>query len=278
MQTNSSAGTIVVGLDGSRSSELALAWAIEQARLEHRDLTLVHAAAHEDPETGPALIARARQVIDQKSPGLAAYERIEAGNARDLLVDAATGAALLVIGSRGRGPVHSALLGSVGLAVARHAPCPAVVLRPGNPGLVRDGILVGIDATEHSRAPLEFAYRQASLRRLPLTVLHATPAAVPVSSVPYIVPGEAESVDDARLLLSEATSGMGEKYPDVNVRTRVVTGPARSALLRISRRMNMVVIGTHQGPAAADVVPGGTVPTSVLGHASCAVAVVPSTP
>ena len=43
-------------------------------------------------------------------------------------------------------------------------------------------------------------------------------------------------VGSVTLLLSEATSGMGEKYPDVNVRTRVVTGPARSALLRISRQ------------------------------------------
>jgi nucleotide-binding universal stress UspA family protein len=276
VQTNSSAGTIVVGLDGSRSSELALVWAIEQARLEHRDLTLVHAGAHEDPETGPALLARAREVVAQKGPGLTVHERLETGDPRELLVAVATGASMLVTGSRGRGLVHSALMGSVGLAVARHAPCPTVVLRPANPGLVRDGILVGIDGTEHSRAPLEFAYRQASLRGLPLTVLHATPAPVPVSSVPYVTPGDAETPDDARLLLAEATSGMGEKYPDVNVRTRVTGGPARGALVRIGRRMNMLVVGSHQGPAAADVVPGGTVPTSVLGHADCAVAVVPS--
>lgn len=276
MQSMSSTGTIVVGLDGSRSSEFALTWAMEQARLERRGLTLVHAVGHDDPRTAPVLMARARDLLARKAPEVTALERVEPDDPRDLLLTTAKDAAMLVIGSRGRSPMRSTLLGSIGMTVVRHAPCPVVVLRPGNPGLVREGVLVGIDATEHSRAPLEFAYRQASLRRLPLTVVHAVPAALPVGSAPYLVPGVPESADETHLALAEATSGMTELYPDVNVRTRVVTGPARSALLRAARRMNLVVVGSHHGSAVADVVPGGTVPTSVLGHATCPVAVVPA--
>ena len=39
------AGTIVVGIDGSERATVALNWATDQAVLEHRALTLAHAAA-----------------------------------------------------------------------------------------------------------------------------------------------------------------------------------------------------------------------------------------
>ena len=80
---------------------------------------------------------------------------------------------MLVLGSRGRGQLRSLLLGSVGVALVRHARCPVVVHRPGHAGTVRDGIVVGADATEESLPVLEFAYREASLRKLPLTVLYS---------------------------------------------------------------------------------------------------------
>ena len=43
------AGTIVVGVDGSESSHQALAWAAEQAQAENRILTLVHAVPRSTP-------------------------------------------------------------------------------------------------------------------------------------------------------------------------------------------------------------------------------------
>jgi nucleotide-binding universal stress UspA family protein len=45
------------------------------------------------------------------------------------LVDAAGGAQLLVVGSRGHGTFSAALLGSVAMSCIQHAPCPVVVVR-----------------------------------------------------------------------------------------------------------------------------------------------------
>ena len=63
------------------------------------------------------------------------------------------------------------LLGSVSAALVQHAHCPVVVVRPEHRELVRNGILVGFDASPESRPVLEFAYREAYLHQLPLTVL-----------------------------------------------------------------------------------------------------------
>jgi nucleotide-binding universal stress UspA family protein len=47
-----------------------------------------------------------------------------------VLVEAARGADLLVVGSRGRGALRGILLGSVALHCAMHAPCPVMVVHP----------------------------------------------------------------------------------------------------------------------------------------------------
>jgi nucleotide-binding universal stress UspA family protein len=45
------------------------------------------------------------------------------------LLDAADGAALVVVGSRGRGGFAGLVLGSTSEQVSRHAPCAVVVVR-----------------------------------------------------------------------------------------------------------------------------------------------------
>jgi nucleotide-binding universal stress UspA family protein len=56
------------------------------------------------------------------------------GNAAQVLIDAAAGADLLVIGSRGHGGFAGALLGSVSQHCVHHAPCPVVVIRGAGQG------------------------------------------------------------------------------------------------------------------------------------------------
>lgn len=55
--------------------------------------------------------------------------RVMEGNAAEALLDASTGADLLVVGNRGHGGFAEALLGSVGQHCVHHATCPVVVIR-----------------------------------------------------------------------------------------------------------------------------------------------------
>ena len=95
---------------------------------------------------------------------------------------------LVVLGSRGRGPLRSSVLGSVSASVARHAHCPVVVCRPGGAPDTVHGVLVGADGADASRPVLEFAFLQASLRGMPLTVMHCFWDVVAATAGPGVVP------------------------------------------------------------------------------------------
>jgi len=256
-------GTIVVGIDGSPSADRALAWAIEVAAHEHRPLTL---AFGQDLDVlrddGVAVLAAARARVAERAPELSVHEAVRETDPVTTLLRLAEDAALVVVGSRGRGPARRLLLGSVSAVVSKHAPCPVVVVRPGHPGLVRHGVVVAADGGLDSRATVEFGYRMASLHEMPLTVL-----ACPSNPTP----GATE--DDLRLWATEPLSGLAEKYPDVRLTLEIVRRAAADRLVHASERMDLVVVGAHGGRVSALI--EGSVPRAVVERAACPVAVVP---
>ncbi len=290
-------GSIVVGLDGSDQAQEAFAWAAEQAALENRRLAIVVAVepisatsrsmllgAGLDPHALQAqILDEARQqartaaeLATDLHPGLEVVQVLRAEDARDLLLAAAHRASLLVVGSRGRGALRSRLLGSVSVAVAKHAACPVAVLRPRpDADTPRHGILVGADGTARSQPALEFAYRQASLRNLPLTVMHCFWDVVASPALTQLVDVTPESQEELRLLLAESVAGMSEKYPDVVVHRRLTRGLVDEALASGAEEMDMVVVGWHDPDPVAAFVFGAVAP-SVLERAHTTVVVVPS--
>jgi len=285
-------GSIVVGVDGSPASDRAVAWGATQAHLEHRPLVLAHGAspttattwmgsAGINPailleaiaESGRAQLEHAVALAREQDPELEMHQVFDRRDPRDVLLSLSDRAALVVLGSRGRGPMASLLLGSVSLAVSQHARSPVVVLRPDDDG-PRHGIVVGADGTNRSDAALGFAFRQASLRALPLTVVHAywseQGEGYPSEARPY----EAADAEDMRLLIAESIAGLEADFPDVKVSLYVEYGFADSVVVHACKDAEMVVVGTHPTNALYDLL-AGEVSRSVLGHARCAVAVVP---
>ncbi|MGA8219573.1 MAG: universal stress protein, partial [Solirubrobacterales bacterium] len=85
------------------------------------------------PEAGADFQTRLKDAVDALPRELRALPLLERGNPVDKLVDASEiGVDLLVLGSRGFGPVMRLLVGSVSSRVIRTAPCPVMVVpRPG---------------------------------------------------------------------------------------------------------------------------------------------------
>ena len=136
-------GRIVVGVDGSASSKDALKWAAHQAQLTGSSLEAVTTWEISTNSFGFAVpipsdydpAANAKQTLDETvlevlgSGGPNVVTQVVEGQAARCLLDAAKGADLLVLGSRGHGPFVGVLLGSVSEFCAAHATCPVVVVR-----------------------------------------------------------------------------------------------------------------------------------------------------
>ena len=136
---------IVVGVDGSASSRAALAWAVGQARATGGALDVVTAwqipLAIRNPwppglttdfqELAKNAQAEAIESLAGTTDQVEIRSKVVEGNAADVLLDAAVGADLLVVGSHGHGGFMRALLGSVGQHCVHHATCPVVVIREG---------------------------------------------------------------------------------------------------------------------------------------------------
>lgn len=298
-------GSVVVGVDGSETSDLALDWAAETAREEHRPLTLVHSSALDSMvrgslamgqpgvdvgalvgamrAAGHAVLEAAARRAAQIAPDVAVHTVLEERDPRAALLDLADGAQCLVIGSRGRGGVASLLLGSVSVAVATRASCPVVVVRhPAGPG--RGGVLVDVDGTDESLAAVELAYRTAATRSWPLTAMYVVWDVARVGREGAPIPGAAraagsteedDGLDADRLLLAESLAGMREKYPEVDDEAMLVHGLRDREVVRASRGRDLVVVGARRGHRL-DALLHGAVASTVVEHAACNVAVVPA--
>ena len=132
---------VVVGVDGSQPARRALHWAADEAQRRGADLEVVHAwhppiqplglvlaAVDRDASeaNGKALLDAAISAVGTR-PFIVEPILIEGPPARSLL-EVSAGAALLVVGSRGRGGFAGLLLGSASSQVLHHARCPLVLV------------------------------------------------------------------------------------------------------------------------------------------------------
>lgn len=147
MDREVAAPRVVVGVDGSASSYGALRWAVRYAGLVGGAVEAV--TVWELPGlygwSGPAVDmdvdqeeARDRmrqeltEVLGAQGAGSVTTHLVH-GNTADVLLRAAEGAEVLVVGGRGRGGFARALLGSVSTHVTQHAHCPVVIVRTEKP-------------------------------------------------------------------------------------------------------------------------------------------------
>ncbi|MFF8404536.1 universal stress protein [Streptomyces sp. NPDC015684] len=282
---------ITAGVDGTAESLAALDWAAREAVRRDLPLRVVHAwryaeaLATADRDTQHGWVSEGASAavrgVRERHPELRVSVDVVEGGAADALAAAAAEAEMLVLGSRGHGPVVGFLLGSVGQQVIAEAARPVVLVRAGDRPTAeaagRDVVVGQHGGAEDSAGALRFAFEAAAARG-------ATVRAVRAWTLPPVFaysPGSMKLLDDAgglepyeRQALADALRPWRKRFPGVPVAEHVEMGSAGEVLLSVAGRAQLVVVGrrAHRSAVGARI---GSVAHGVLHHAGCPVAVVP---
>lgn len=280
---------VLFGTDGSPDARAAGAWLAAFPLPESVRLFVVTVtppppspiAIEGLAEFSRALLDEAQQVAEEAAAGLRPRWpdleiRVPTGDPREELVRLAdeVDADLIVVGARGLGAVGTAILGSVSVAVTRHAPCPVLVIKP-QPRPLRT-VMVAVDGSEDA------AEAAAFVARLPLPPTTAV-RVVGVAEPPQL-PGWAPSLPNVRTAVDEVFAerrrSLEAALADVAGRlhgatTRVLVGPPAATLEGTVEETDadLVVVGAR-GLGTVKRLLLGSVSERVLRHARCAVLVV----
>ena len=140
------------------------------------------------------------------------------------------------------------------------------------------GIVVGVDGSDHSRQVLEWAVREAGLRKASLTVLTVWQVAGNHwTGHPEVYPADAAEAEKMRQAAEEATNkvvdAVGAPGP-ASVTVRAVSGIAAQELISASNDADLVVVGARGGGGFAQLMLGST-SHQVVSHSAAPVVIVP---
>jgi len=287
---------VVAGTDGSEESLRAVDWAAREAVLRGLPLRIVSAAdapprmiPHRHgsgPDTVSDTLRKEREhalnVAAERARRAAPELRVDVDDLPRApayaLAEAGSDAAMLVVGARGVGAFTALILGSVSQYVSAHATCPVVVVREETTAATRQ-VGVGIGDPARGNAALAFAFEEASLRKASLIAVHAwdMPSGEIGAGVwALATPGRPALDEEAARQLESVLADWQGKYPDVQVSHDFVHAHPGRALVGLSARADLVVLGRHTKHGA---LPGpGAVRHAVLNHAHGPVVTVPARP
>jgi nucleotide-binding universal stress UspA family protein len=272
---------VLVGVDGTPASQIALHWAVEAA--QHRELPVRVVRAYlTELERWPAVstggylpppmpLDRFQRELDEAVEY--ARDRLGYDGGSGWLTDTdpahailaeAPDAELVVLGSRSRSKISAAVLGSVATAVTAKAPCPVVVVRRER----RIGpVVVGTDGSPDSDDAVRFGFEEAARTGLPLQVVYCwQPQADHATSID-------STADLLNNWLAESIAPYLDKFPTVRARASVLDGRASTRLIQLSKKAGLVVVGSRGRGGVAGLLLG-SVSQSLLHHADSPVAIV----
>ncbi|HET8589949.1 MAG TPA: universal stress protein [Nakamurella sp.] len=285
---------VVVGVDGSDPSTLAVRWAARAAARSHLPLSLVHAVPPMPPDryaaaglyveslrkaadaAGERVLGEATKVAVEVIPGQPIRVWSEVGHPVEILARASATAHLVAIGATGHAGLVELLAGSTALELPARAHSPVVVVRSRPDGSVASAgpVVVGVAGAELDDPAVEFAFAFASREGAELVAVHSwSDSPLPDYDRLTGLRDQWDAIfERERRLLAERMAGYRERYPDVPVRPTVVYDRPARALLAESRNAQLVVVGTRGRGILAGALLGST-SRAVVKASECPVAV-----
>jgi nucleotide-binding universal stress UspA family protein len=267
---------VLVAVDDAGSAEDALFWAAAEAAARDCPLRVVHVLEPRlavDPSAIPLLLeysSTARSAAERRlgraaalataiDPELAVTTELVAGRAVPVLRDRAHQAQLLVVGTRRRSALRRLYAESVSRSLVARAGCPVVVLGRQDPA---EGslacVVLGVDRDLSCPAAIEFAFRAATQRAIPLVIVHA---------------GRRRQLTEAlrTAVIQRVVAEWHPAFPRVRVIAKVRRGDPAGTLLAESAGAAMLVVGSRGHRRGHSL---GSIAGAVIDSARCPVAVV----
>jgi nucleotide-binding universal stress UspA family protein len=279
--------TIVVGIDGSEPSRVAVTWAAEEAERRGSVLRIVYAGTRSPAavpdwySSAPATMSAAQAVVDDAFALVATghpsvvleTELADAPPAR-ALIRASARADLVVMGARGQGGFKGLLLGSVSQRTMHRAICPVVVVRP-VPAAIGDSavtprIVVGVDGSDGSDLALRWALEEAALRSASVQAVFACVIA-PMTG--FTNSASSGDEDTGRPIVDAAVAHAAEWQPDVPFSAATHFDATVPTLLSSCDGAELLVVGSSGHGSHRHIVLG-SVADQCTHHARCPVAVI----
>ncbi|MEU2258376.1 universal stress protein [Nocardia xishanensis] len=280
---------VLVGVDGSAGSTAAVIWAAQTAARHRAPLHLLHivdvVADYGPGATEPLTSAdyarltdHGRRLLDaatrQAEKAAAEFGGVEVTTelaqavTTPSLLDHTAGARMIAIGTRERGSLRRALLGSVSSALARRAHCPVAVVREGidlSPRVRSWPVIVGVDGTEVSEPAVGIALAEAAARGVDVVALHVWTGV----ELPERYGFEPDSIaTEMGYVLAESLAGWQERFPGVRIHREVVKDRPERLLRERSERAQLLVVGSRGRSGFSSMVLGSTSQSLVL-SANC---------
>lgn len=279
---------ILLATDGSKDAELAAKAAVDLSKRTGAELHVVHAWRPLPHYAYPSLVPEgyqppyeegARKILEAQvgrieEAGISVAEaHLVTGRPADAILDLGDqiGAGLIVVGSRGLGPVKRLLVGSVSESIVHHAKCPVLVVRSGAGSWPPVRVVIGEDLSEDAHSAAKLGITLAKLMEAETLLVHTYegmpphPETLPQADRELYEAMVEKHLRQVESALEERAAELEQAY-DVRPQVRIVPGESAQVLAEIAEEgdgPSLLVVGSR-GLGTSERIVIGSVSSKVL--------------
>jgi nucleotide-binding universal stress UspA family protein len=227
--------SVVVGIDGSRAALDAAIWAVAEAVNLGLPLRLVYVIAVRHAchpragtltaELGESALYRAEMTVRELDTPVRIETAIVSGRPGCALIEESSRAALVCVGSGGKGPCSRMPLGSTAAALVKHSHCPVAVIRSSGAAQAETGWIAAVQNDEPGNdAIVHRAMEEGRLRGVPV------------------------------LLIDRRIDSWARRYPDVHIQTVAAWRAGARQIAHRSDSIQLAVVGSADAEDVARLV------------------------